>query len=119
MSKFETPFRALIACRTDEQRSNFIAHALDFDLVCTADTLEVAERRIRSAIKSYIEFGLESGWGEYIEFAAPQEFWEAAFEDGRPMTAMPPILLDHNKCFLIQVQEGIEHPTDEPALAFG
>jgi hypothetical protein len=53
-----------------------VAHALDFDLVAVADTDEEATRKIRLAVKTYVEYGLSNNWVDEIIFPAPDEFWE-------------------------------------------
>ena len=52
------------------------AHALDFDLACVAPSEQEADRKIRLAVKTYIEFGLSSGWADEILFPAPEEYWD-------------------------------------------
>ncbi len=64
------------------------AHALDFDLVCTGDNHEEARKKIRLAIRSYVEFGFLNGWAEDIRYPAPQEFWPPM---GTKLEVMEPI----------------------------
>jgi len=53
-----------------------VAHALDFDLVAVADTHQEAERKIRLAVKTYVEYGLSKNWTDEIIFPAPDEYWD-------------------------------------------
>jgi hypothetical protein len=61
-------------CKTKSGR--YRAHALDFDLVCTGTDRDETKRRIRLAVKTYIEYGLSNGWRNYILFPAPDECWQ-------------------------------------------
>jgi hypothetical protein len=66
------------------------AHALDFDLVCSSKDAAEAKRKIRLAIKTYIEYGLSKGWESYIIFPAPAECWQR-LSPGTPVTVWEPI----------------------------
>lgn len=59
-----------------KDRDKIVAHALDFDLVAVADTEEEAKRKIRLAVKTYVEYGLSNNWADEIIFPAPDEYWD-------------------------------------------
>lgn len=60
----------------ESQNGHHAVHSLDFDIVSVADSEEVAWRKLRLAVKTYVEFGLSKGWKQYILFNAPQECWD-------------------------------------------
>ncbi len=105
MDDFNLPLTAIFTCARDEQTKNFIAHALDFDLVCTGKTREAALDRLRQTTKTYIEFGISQGWAEHIKFPAPPSYWEEAWKEGNQMVPLPPIRIDTKKIFILGVKE--------------
>src|SRR5437870_2275755 len=80
--------------------SRFIAHALDFDLVCSASTKERALEKIRLAVKTYIEYGLSKNWAEDIHFPAPADFWEK-FQSAGTVELLPPILIEDDRLLVV------------------
>jgi hypothetical protein len=105
MDDFNLPFTAIFTCAKDEKNNKFIAHALDFDLVCTGPTREAALDRLRQTTKTYIEFGYSQGWAEHIKFPAPPAFWDEAWKEGNQMKPLPPIMIDTKKIFILGVKE--------------
>ena len=70
----------------------YVAHSLDFDIVCVADDAEQAWSKLSLAIKTYVEFGLSNAWQESIVFPAPQEFWDKLTPE-TPVQLRPPITI--------------------------
>jgi len=67
-----------------------VAHSLDFDLVSVASTEEEATKKLRLAVKTYVEFGLGKGWDDYILFPAPKRYRDKLTPDV-PAQIGPPI----------------------------
>ena len=59
----------------EEKDGRVSAHALDFDLVSTDASRELAMNKIRLAITSYVETGLVNEWADDIRFPAPEKYW--------------------------------------------
>jgi hypothetical protein len=96
---FELPTSVTVRFYT-EPDGQMTAHALDFDLVATAKDRENALRKIRLAIRSYIEFGFLNGWPEGIRYPAPEKFWPSAgtsFDTIEPITIMHKSLLVYSE----------------------
>jgi hypothetical protein len=54
-----------------------IAHALDFDLIATAETKPEALKKLRAAVKRHIEFGFKNSLDQNeIQQKAPKEYWD-------------------------------------------
>ena len=104
MEGFALPFAAVFTCSKNEA-GKFIAHALDFDLVCVNDTEEQAMERLRSTVKAYIEFGFSRGWSQHIKFPAPDQYWEEAWKAEHRMIPMEPILIDSTIIRVLRVEE--------------
>jgi len=105
MGDFELPFKAIFTCGQDQATGEYVAHALDFDLICTGATPEESLEKLRQCTKAYIEFGYSQGWKKYIDFPAPEECWERALTDEKPMTPLPPIIIDKTKFLVFAVRE--------------
>jgi hypothetical protein len=89
---FELPMSVTVGFCRDEKRGKVSAHALDFDLVCVADNEDEATRKIRLAVKTYVEFGLSNNWVDDILFPAPVDYWDKL--SGQQITVMSdPILI--------------------------
>lgn len=104
MDDFSLPFSTMFTWRKASE-DRFVAHALDFDLVCVAPTREQALERLSQTTKTYIEFGYSQGWTQFIKFPAPNEFWEAAWKASNKMEQLPPIEIDTKMIFPVAVQE--------------
>ena len=76
-----------------EPDGQITAHALDFDVASTAPSREEAIKKIRLAVRSYVEFGFLNGWVEDIRYAAPQKFWPP---EGTQFETMEPITVHIN-----------------------
>jgi ribosomal protein S13 len=60
-----------------ETTTKAIAHALDFDLIATAESKSEALKKLRAAVKHHIEFGFKHGLSENeIQRKAPQDCWD-------------------------------------------
>ncbi len=60
----------------ESKNGQHCVHSLDFDIVSVAGSEEDAWRKMRIAVKTYVEFGLSNGWKNEIVFNAPQDFWD-------------------------------------------
>ena len=92
---FQLPSTVTIVFR-EEKGGRVSAHALDFDLVSTDASRELAMKKIRLAITSYVETGLINEWADDIRFPAPEECWPepgAQLEVGDPITILSSNLL--------------------------
>jgi predicted RNase H-like HicB family nuclease len=79
----------------------FVAHSLDFDLVSVAGTEEEAFRKLRIAVKTYVEHGLSNNWADDIHFPAPTEYWDK-FQYSKSMTTMDPIRVEDNRMMVVR-----------------
>jgi len=92
---FQLPSTVTILFR-EEKDGRVSAHALDFDLVSTDANRELAMKKIRLAITSYVETGLVNEWADDIRFPAPERYWPepgAQLEVGDPITILSRNLL--------------------------
>ena len=69
-----------------------VAHSLDFDIVCVADSENEAWEKLSLAIKTYVEFGISKQWQDFISFPAPQEFWDKLTPE-TPIQLRPSIMI--------------------------
>lgn len=77
MQQPERPFNLpMMLTFLESQNGHHAVHSLDFDIVSVADSEEVAWKKLRLAVKTYVEFGLSKGWKNHILFNAPQECWD-------------------------------------------
>jgi hypothetical protein len=76
----QLPMSLSFSSYRDTESGKFVFHALDVDLVSVADTEQEASRKIRLAVKNYIEFGVSNNWVEDIIYPAPKEFWDVLGE---------------------------------------
>jgi|GEM_PF-3643985 hypothetical protein len=77
-----------------------VAHSLDFDLVAVGADEEGAFRKLRLALKTYLEYGLSNGWVDDICFPAPSEYWEP-FLKATSMRSMDPIEIDDDRQMIV------------------
>jgi hypothetical protein len=92
---FQLPSTVTIVFRA-EKDGRVSAHALDFDIVFTDGNREEAMKKVRLAVRSYVETGLLHDWTEDIRFPAPEEFWPepgAHLEVGTPINILTKTLL--------------------------
>lgn len=82
-----------VGARKDDGK--WIAHALDFDLVCAAETKHIAVEKLRLAVKVYVEYGLVNNLIEDIIFPAPEECWLSL--QGKMAAIMPPIEIEDSR----------------------
>jgi hypothetical protein len=95
---FELPTAITIAFYPNG-KGEVVAHALDFDLVCTGSTLPEANQKIRLSIRSYVEFGFLNQWADDIRYDAPSKFWPpqgTALEVAEPIEIMSKDFLVYN-----------------------
>ena len=81
----------------ESKNGHHAVHSLDFDIVSVADTEEDAWRKLRLAVKTYVEFGLSNGWKEHIVFNAPKEFWDKITPEVTTRILEPITLADTEK----------------------
>ena len=96
---FELPTSATVRFRP-EPDGQTTAHALDFDLCATGKNREEATRKIRLAIRTYVEFGYLNGWIEDIRYPAPERYWPpqgTVFETAEPIIIMDRSLLVYSE----------------------
>lgn len=97
---FRIPMTAAIVAgkRAD---GKVVAHSLDFDLVAVADDEANAFKKLRLAIKTYVEYGLSNDWLDDIAFPAPQECWER-FRNAGSIESMEPIKVDDDRMLVVR-----------------
>ena len=78
-----------------------VAYSLDFDLVAVADDKENAFRKLRLAVKTYVEYGLNNNWMADIQFAAPPELWDAFAESKSVGVSGPPIEIEDDRMIVV------------------
>jgi hypothetical protein len=110
---FELPTAITITFRSENNK--ITAHALDFDLACTGETREEANKKIRLAIRTYVEFGFLNQWSEDIRYDAPQEFWPP---QGTKLEVAEPIEI-MSKDFLVYNASQFAHEDREAAAVAG
>jgi len=98
---FQLPITGSVLVVSDAESGRTIAHALDFDIVCEADSVSAALDKLAVSIKTYIEYGLGNDLTDGIFFPAPQEFWDC-FERATPKAVTVPFRLNHNPLVLVQ-----------------
>jgi hypothetical protein len=91
---FKLPATATFAVGKDGDKC--VAHALDFDIVCVAETEERAIENLRLAVKTYVEYGLSNGWTEDIMFPAPEGYWSNLDSSG-VVKMLAPIEVDDRR----------------------
>ena len=75
MEGFTLPMSTVSLSYTKEP-GKVVEHSLDFDLVCVGSTKEEAKAKLRLAIKTYVEYGLENGLAAHIRRPAPTAYWD-------------------------------------------
>jgi hypothetical protein len=93
----------VVSVYRDKQTSKFVAHSLDFDLVCVGENQQQASHSLNLAVKTYVEFGLSKGWNNEIHFPAPQEFWNMLTPD-TPLKLGPTIYIDNRSMLVFQAE---------------
>jgi hypothetical protein len=113
-NKAKNPFPArMTATFSVHQRpdAKFVAHSLDFDIVCVDDSEAGALDDLRLAVKTYVEFGLANGWAEDVIFPAPDEYWER-LDDKVGAKLMSPIVVDDNRLLVLATMaHELQHAT--------
>lgn len=91
----------------ESENGDHVVHSLDFDIVAVAENESDAWSKLRLAVKTYVDFGLSSGWKDHIVSPAPQEFWDKITPD---MTTriMDPITLGDTEKKVIAIHERTE-----------
>jgi hypothetical protein len=85
---------------TCEEDNGCVAHALDFDIVAVAPSPEEAMEKVRFAVKSYIEYGLNNNLEADILYRAPQHFWDRISPD-TPIKMMEPITVNDRRLLVV------------------
>lgn len=105
---FELPASVTIRFRP-EPDGKITAHALDFDLAATGEDRAAALRKVRLAIRSYVEFGFLHGWVEDIRYPAPERFWPP---EGTTFETIQPIMI-MDRSLLVYSESPIAHADRE------
>jgi hypothetical protein len=99
-------------CKED---NDYVAHALNFDIVSVGPTEEEAVHKMRLAVKTYIEFGLQHNLDDDILYPAPKEFWDRISQD-MPIKMMEPIEVMHRKLLVFtNAKTHVASPTAQVA----
>ena len=86
-----------------------VVHSLDFDIVAVCDSEDNAFKKVRLAVKTYVEYGLSNNWVDDIPFPAPIEYWER-FMNADSMRSMEPIEIEDDRMMVIRAtMTGNEH----------
>ena len=96
MSGFKLPMTMSILTYKDND-GQFVAHALEFDVVAVQSTLKKAVEKLRTSLKLHIEYGLNKGWESEIVKPAPSEYWDLmtdACDDDHPPVNLEPIVVE-------------------------
>ena len=107
MRRRNSPFRLPITATFSLHRTGsgrHIAHALDFDLVCVSDTEQKALDKLRLAVRTYIEYGLNNNLAADILFPAPDEYWEK-LQGQKIVTLLAPIEIEDNRLFVFSASD--------------
>ncbi len=99
---FQLPMTLMFLFSEDSKTKTHLVHALDFDLICTGKTEEEATKKIRLAVKSYIEYGLNENCPEDIVFPAPPEYWDLLLS-AEDAAIMPPIKIMERRIMAYRV----------------
>jgi hypothetical protein len=107
---FRLPMTSAFLSYTRGKDGKVVAHSLDFDLVAVDDDEEKAFKRLRLAVKTYIEYGLSNNWTEDIVFPAPREYWEN-FMKAKSIRSMEPLEIEDDRMIVIHatMMPGDEH----------
>ena len=97
---FRLPTTAVFTCQRRPD-GKVVAHSLDFDLVCVADNEAEAFRKLRMAVKTYVEYGLSNNWADDIHFPAPTEFWDK-FQASKSVKTMEPIEVEDDRMIVVR-----------------
>jgi hypothetical protein len=105
MQQAERPFNLpMMLTFLESKNGHHAVHSLDFDIAAVADSEEVAWKKLRLAVKTYVEFGLSKGWKNYIMFNAPQECWDKITPE-LTSRILEPITLGDTETKVIAVNE--------------
>jgi len=96
--KMEFPMTMFVT--TCEEDHDYVAHALDFDIVSVAATEDEAMEKVRLAVKTYIEYGLNNNLDADILYPAPTKFWDKISQD-TPVKMMEPITVLDRRVLVI------------------
>lgn len=60
---------------TEEGLQRFVAHALEFDIVCESTSAQAAVNKLALAVRAYVEYAMTNGQLANVMSPAPQEDW--------------------------------------------
>jgi hypothetical protein len=86
------------------KRNKTIAHCLDFDLVASAENLEVAEKRLDTLVRLHIESYIRSNGATGLGEPAPKNEWVAYAQILRDGGALPSSTLRINVPEVVPMQ---------------
>lgn len=104
---FVLPMTTMSIIGHNAEKTKWMSHNLDFDIVCVADEEKVAVDNLALAVKTYIEFGQSKGWSDEIHFRAPQEFWDKITLD-TPVKMGRTIQIDNETMLMVQADTNVE-----------
>lgn len=105
---FELPTSVTIMFHP-EPDGQITAHAIDFDLAATGKDRTAAYRKVRLAVRTYVEFGFLNGWVEDIRYPAPEKFWPP---EGTMLETLEPIVI-MDRSLLVYSESPIAHADSE------
>ena len=85
---------------TCQNEEGFVAHALDFDIVSVAASENEAMEKVRLAVKTYIEYGVNNNFSADVVYHAPQEFWDKISPD-TPIKMLEPIIVMDRRLLVV------------------
>lgn len=91
---FELPMTAVFSIT--KSGSRMVAHALEFDLVCVAETEDEAVRKLRVAVQAHVEYGLKNRFDRDILQSAPEKAWNALTPETTLSIGEPIIIREHD-----------------------
>lgn len=100
--QFCLPTTVTFRSHTNE-RGKVVAHALDFDLVTSGDTLESAMEKLEVSVKVYIEHGIMNNLTALIPCPAPDEYWPSSV-DQLELRFLAPIEIDDTRMFVLNAR---------------
>ena len=93
---------AFLSCQREDGK--VVVHSLDFDIVAVSADEATALKKIRLAVKTYIEYGLSNNWTEDILFPAPAEHWDRFMN--APKSTLPPIDIEDDRMIVVHATIG-------------
>lgn len=113
---FRLPMTGAFLSYPRSKDGKIVAHSLDFDLVAVADDEERAFKKLRRAVKTYVEYGISNNWTADIIFRAPEQCWEAFQKKDTPIRTMEPIDIDEDRMIVVRATISADHACEGLAV---